>query len=416
MEGKGARTGQRLSKADLTNAENELMIMRFAADPNVLTVYGFAHDVHRTFIVLELAPYGSLWDILKDNSYFPSLPISLMVAWMRDIAHAICVLHRKAIKHLDLKSQNALILNGLTLKICDFGVAKQSSTTGANTTFGSSMAGTLAFMPPEIRNCEKSVPASDIFSLGITAIQILSRAEPGLDDVSGQIEKSFLMAVDNEPNETVWRDLVSLLTQATSRKVDDRPTAAQFAQKLTDILSAAGGDPRTEPQDFVEVIEMAAKQKKKKRRADTNLPRLIGGGSRPSSASISSPSGPFLPLVGDRPNSASNKNAEQNIIIDWLAINASGITLNNRKKYASLIYDTGGAATMKKVASKISKNINWLQTLNIDDDDVEEIIDAMRKMGLLAAAEDASASVFFFFFLCLLLKDNKLSFYFNCVY
>ena len=76
-------------------------------------------------------------------------------------------------------------------QICDFGISKlctlAGGTSGAKTAAG---AGTLAFMAPEIRMGGQAVSASDIFSLGMLAVQVLTREPPGVHDCEGQVRNA----------------------------------------------------------------------------------------------------------------------------------------------------------------------------------------------------------------------------------
>ena len=104
------KNGSKLSQAEKVAVENELLLTRFLADPNILHCYGFVHQVDRTLVVLELAPYGSLWEILYDDANFPSaFPFSLSVGWVKDLASALSHMYRKNVKHKDIKAENMLV-------------------------------------------------------------------------------------------------------------------------------------------------------------------------------------------------------------------------------------------------------------------------------------------------------------------
>ena len=275
LEARGSREGQRLSREEQRAYENELILMDFVKDPGILQVYGFAHDVHRTLLVLELAPFGSLWEMLCDYTTYPTLPMPLRISWLRDISCALISLFEKGIRHGDIKAQNALIFDGMKIKLCDFGTARKNrSTAGAQGTDSPRSAvvgGTLAFMAPEIRNCENAhLAGSDIFSLAVTAIQIFSRAEPNIVGVEEQIEQSVVAAATSEGDDTtvVCDSLVRLLKQAASRSATDRPSARQMMQQLTDLLSAIRGDGSA----LVDDIENAAKRFWKAKKAIIHVP------------------------------------------------------------------------------------------------------------------------------------------------
>ncbi|KAJ1563711.1 hypothetical protein HK405_001053, partial [Cladochytrium tenue] len=95
---------------------------------NVLGVLGFGVDerdgLARPFLVTELMPRGSLFDVLGDP--VASLPPSRRIALLRDAADGMAFLHgcRPRVVHMDLKSLNLLVAEDWTCKVADFGVAR----------------------------------------------------------------------------------------------------------------------------------------------------------------------------------------------------------------------------------------------------------------------------------------------------
>ena len=142
--------GGPLTKAEKTMAENELILMRKMLCNLVTVCYGFAHDDanFRSLIVLELARYGSLTSILEDFTTFPSIPLSLFLAFLLDITSAVSFLHGKYVVHKDIKPHNFLVFEGFKLKICDFGLSKQSNQDNV-VTASILGGGTKLYMAPE---------------------------------------------------------------------------------------------------------------------------------------------------------------------------------------------------------------------------------------------------------------------------
>ena len=76
------------------------------------------------YIVFEHVSQGSLYDLLhmKKNSLQLSVPERLRIA--RDAARVFLYMHNLGIVHRDIKSHNVLIDDNMTVKVCDFGLAK----------------------------------------------------------------------------------------------------------------------------------------------------------------------------------------------------------------------------------------------------------------------------------------------------
>ena len=73
-------------------------------------------------MITEFANKGSLFELLHQKKY--SLQDEKIFKIAKQIALALQYLHRKKILHCDLKSQNILLNEDWSVKICDFGLAR----------------------------------------------------------------------------------------------------------------------------------------------------------------------------------------------------------------------------------------------------------------------------------------------------
>jgi hypothetical protein len=85
----------------------------------------------------------------------------------RQVAEALQVLHAKGVVHGDVSPGNVLITDDGDAKLTDFGVAR-AIWSDATVTAGALVAGTPAYLAPEVARGEERTPASDVFSLGAT--------------------------------------------------------------------------------------------------------------------------------------------------------------------------------------------------------------------------------------------------------
>jgi serine/threonine protein kinase len=249
--------------------ENELLLMRYLGNyPTILSCYGYVMNGSSMQIVLELAPYASLDKILRDSTSFPfdSFPLTLSLAWLCDLADAIKFLHAKNIKHRDIKAENMLLFDGLRMKLCDFGPAKQHFLDVT----AESRIGTFCFMAPEIRVGKVSELASDIFSFGMTAVQIISRKNPKIDNFKGQVSETFsLPLVAKQVNSNVVKKLTVLFCacvayDAAIAPAKLRPSAENVAEELLEILDGdMNGDPREQAHGSYESIKKLEEKIKK---------------------------------------------------------------------------------------------------------------------------------------------------------
>ncbi|MED6163265.1 hypothetical protein PIB30_078244 [Stylosanthes scabra] len=133
-------------------------------------------------LFLEYAPRGTLVDVIAHHNHGgATMEDSLASFYTRQILLALNYLHSNGIVHCDVKGQNVLITqNGA--KIADFGCARKVSSGGGGG--GGVIAGTPAFMAPEVaRGDEQGFPA-DVWALGCTVLEMFT-GKPLWRDVSG---------------------------------------------------------------------------------------------------------------------------------------------------------------------------------------------------------------------------------------
>jgi serine/threonine protein kinase len=127
---------------------------------------------NRGFIVMEYVQGTTL------RAQFTSLqqvPASLMLKWARQICHALQGLHTlpEPVLHRDLKPENILLGTDLTVRVIDFGLAAKM----VDHRYVPGVVGTFLYMSPETMQ-GKSVPASDVYSVGTLLYEGLAGEHP----------------------------------------------------------------------------------------------------------------------------------------------------------------------------------------------------------------------------------------------
>jgi serine/threonine protein kinase len=126
-------------------------------------------------MVMEYAAGGSLYSFLHNKANDIDWSKSLEMA--RDIGRGLKFLHSQTpqILHRDLKSENVLLTKHGDVKLTDFGLAKVKQSSSKMT---AGMAGTPAWMAPEIIKRQPHSAASDVYSYAVVLSEIATRQEP----------------------------------------------------------------------------------------------------------------------------------------------------------------------------------------------------------------------------------------------
>uniref|UniRef100_A0A452SMK7 non-specific serine/threonine protein kinase n=1 Tax=Ursus americanus TaxID=9643 RepID=A0A452SMK7_URSAM len=133
-------------------------------------------------LVMEFCGAGSVTDLIK-NTKGNTLKEEWIAYICREILRGLSHLHQHKVIHRDIKGQNVLLTENAEVKLVDFGVSAQlDRTVGRRNTF----IGTPYWMAPEVIACDENPDAtydfkSDLWSLGITAIEMAEGAPPLCD-------------------------------------------------------------------------------------------------------------------------------------------------------------------------------------------------------------------------------------------
>lgn len=141
--------------------------------PNAIVVYDVAEHDGEPCLVMEYLPSRSLAAVLGERY---CLPVPEVASIGRQIASALAAAHAAQIVHRDVKPGNILIADDGTAKITDFGVSRAVGDVTVTQT--GMMAGTPAYLAPEVARGQLPTPASDVFSLGATLYAALEGQGP----------------------------------------------------------------------------------------------------------------------------------------------------------------------------------------------------------------------------------------------
>lgn len=155
------------SKKDVHSAALELKILAKMKHPNIVKLIS-AHKVgEKVLIITEFMEGGTLGDAIKAMK-FTEKEISYVVG---QLVIALQFLHSNSILYRDLKSNNIMLSVGGDVKLIDMGLCVESGE-------WSGLAGTPAYMAPEMIQQQIYGSKADIWSLGITCFELMEGAPP----------------------------------------------------------------------------------------------------------------------------------------------------------------------------------------------------------------------------------------------
>jgi serine/threonine protein kinase len=142
--------------------------------PNIVTIYDVDEDKETgtPYIVMEFLEGSSLHDTTSSGI---RLGLEDTRNIILQIADALDYAHRQGIVHRDIKSANILLLDGLKVKIADFGIARIPS---SDLTQEGQFVGTPNYMSPEQIQGMPIDGRSDLFSLGVIFYMLLTGERP----------------------------------------------------------------------------------------------------------------------------------------------------------------------------------------------------------------------------------------------
>ena len=167
-----------LKKSELRVITSEIDLLKGLDHPNIVKYHGFVKTADSLNIILEYCENGSLHSISKNFGKFPE---NLVGLYMSQVLRGLYYLHEQGVIHRDIKGANILTTKQGMVKLADFGVATRTATqtTAMQESNESNVVGTPYWMAPEVIEMTTSpTPASDIWSLGCTVIELLDGKPP----------------------------------------------------------------------------------------------------------------------------------------------------------------------------------------------------------------------------------------------
>jgi eukaryotic-like serine/threonine-protein kinase len=217
--------------------EREVLLARQVIHPNLCPIYDIFHcqgpDGPLTFLTMKLLPGETLGARMVRKTRI-DLPEAACIT--KQVAAALTAIHDAGILHRDIKSSN-IMLDGsgeqVRVSVMDFGLAHAYLTDGRTLT-AVGVAGTPAYMAPELFRGQPPSKATDVYAFGIVIHEMLTGRLPQINS-DNQLQTGKDVLFDGLPPE--WKKAVRGCIE---------PDLSRRCQTIPEAMSPLGFEPSTQ--------------------------------------------------------------------------------------------------------------------------------------------------------------------------
>jgi serine/threonine-protein kinase len=205
---------------------------------NIAQVYDASTIGQDFYIAMEYIEGMSLRNYLQQKQI---LEVEDVVSILSEICKGLATAHKLGIIHRDIKPENIMLKNdemkATSVKILDFGLAiLDEKDADQNITGVGMLTGTIAYMSPEQVQSMQLTPATDIYSLGVIAYEMLTGKNPFIANNINQTFYNHLHLKPTPPSDSIKNiplKVESAILKALEKDASNRfRTAEDFLQSL----------------------------------------------------------------------------------------------------------------------------------------------------------------------------------------
>jgi serine/threonine protein kinase len=207
---------------------------------NAIALFDVAEHDGDPCLIMEYLPSRSLSGLLADRG---TLSPQEAAQIGEQVATALTAAHAAGIVHRDVKPGNILIDDAGQVKITDFGISRAVDDGTMTQSSAGMLAGTPAYLAPEVARGQDPTRASDVFSLGATLFHAIEGQPPyGFKD--NPLAQLYAVAMGSIPEPKRAGPLTDALMKLLSPDADDRPTMPEV---VITLAALAGNTPVVVP-------------------------------------------------------------------------------------------------------------------------------------------------------------------------
>lgn len=213
-------------------------VARFQSEPNIVSIYDYLEENDTAYMVMEYLHGCTLKQYIREHG--GRLDTDHILHICLSVLDALAVVHKAGMIHRDISPENIFICEDLTVKLIDFGAAKQVYLDGEQTM---SVVLKPGYAPPEqYAKKDKQGPWTDIYALGAT-LYFAATGEK-LEESFGRVLEDTIKPVC-EVNPEIPRAMSQVIMRAMSVKIEDRYQTVEAMREA--LLAGEGQNAQMEP-------------------------------------------------------------------------------------------------------------------------------------------------------------------------
>ena len=213
-------------------------VARFQSEPNIVSIYDYLEENDTAYMVMEYLHGCTLKQYIREHG--GRLDTDHILHICLSVLDALAIVHKAGMIHRDISPENIFICEDLTVKLIDFGAAKQVYLDGEQTM---SVVLKPGYAPPEqYAKKDKQGPWTDIYALGATLYFAATGEKP--EESFGRVLEDTIKPVC-EVNPEITRAMSQVIMRAMSVKIEDRYQTVEAMREA--LLAGEGQNAQMEP-------------------------------------------------------------------------------------------------------------------------------------------------------------------------
>uniref|UniRef100_A0A671VB69 receptor protein-tyrosine kinase n=1 Tax=Sparus aurata TaxID=8175 RepID=A0A671VB69_SPAAU len=221
----------------------EGIIMKDFSHPNVLSLLGICLPPEGSpLVVLPYMKHGDLRNFIRDEGHNPT--VKDLMGFGLQVARGMEYLASKKFVHRDLAARNCMLDESYTVKVADFGLARDVYDKEYYSVHNKSgVKLPVKWMALESLQTHKFTTKSDVWSFGVLLWELMTRGAPPYSDVNSFDITVFLLQGRRLLQPEFCPDaLYTVMIECWHPKPERRPSFSELVSRISAIFSSFSGE------------------------------------------------------------------------------------------------------------------------------------------------------------------------------